>query len=63
VSDNPKAMRVSAKNGEPIAVTFDAKGELRKTMQVSVYVGDKLVKKKPFEIRAGEKKEVPVPLE
>jgi tRNA A-37 threonylcarbamoyl transferase component Bud32 len=60
-TENPKAM--PAKNGDPTAVPFDAaKGESKKSMQVSVYVGQK-VTKKAFEIRAGEKKDVPVPLE
>jgi serine/threonine-protein kinase len=62
--DSPGAMKpVSAKNGEPLQIRFDAKGEPRKTMQVSVYMGDKTVRQ-TFEIRAGEmNKEVRVPLE
>jgi serine/threonine-protein kinase len=64
LGDNPSAMKpLAAKNGEPVFIPFDAKGEMRKTMQVSVYPPDKPVTKTRFEISAGEKKEVPVPLE
>jgi hypothetical protein len=63
LGDNPKARVVSAKNGEPTSIPFDAQGSLRKTMQVSVYPPDKPVTKKQFEIGAGEKVEVPVPLD
>jgi len=64
LGDNPGAMKpVSAKNGDPVAIRFDAKDQVRKTMQVSVYMGDKTVRQ-TFEIRAGEtNKEVRVPLE
>jgi hypothetical protein len=54
---------VSVKNGETVQIPFDAQGGLRKTMQVSVYPPDKPVTKTKFEIGAGEKIEVPVPLE
>jgi tRNA A-37 threonylcarbamoyl transferase component Bud32 len=64
LGDNPKAMKpVPAKNGEPVPISFDAPGSLRKTMQVSVYPPDRPVTKTEFEISAGEKKEVPVSLE
>jgi tetratricopeptide (TPR) repeat protein len=64
LGDGPGAMKpVPAKNGEAVPIRFDAKGDLRKTMQVSVYMGDKTVRQ-TFEIRAGEmNKVVPVPLE
>jgi hypothetical protein len=64
LGDSPGAMQpLPAKNGDPVPIRFDANGELRKTMQVSVYVPDRPVTKKVFEIGAGEKKDVPVPLE
>jgi tRNA A-37 threonylcarbamoyl transferase component Bud32 len=64
LGDGPGAMRpIAAKNGDPVPIRFDAKSEVRKTMQVSVYMGDKTVRQ-TFELRAGEKdKEVRVPLE
>jgi tRNA A-37 threonylcarbamoyl transferase component Bud32 len=65
VGDSPKAMKpMPVKNGEQVAVPFDAKGSLRKSMQVSVYVGDKPVKRSEVvEIGPGEKKVALVPVE
>jgi serine/threonine-protein kinase len=61
LGDGPKAMKPTpVKSGEQVAVPFDAKGELRKTMQISVYVGDKPVNKTDVEIVPGDKKDVPV---
>jgi len=63
LSDSPNPIKLSVKNGEPVPIPFDAKGELSKRMQVSVYSPGRPVTKTDFDIRAGQKKGVPVPLE
>jgi serine/threonine-protein kinase len=64
LGDNPNAMKpVSVKNSDSVIIPFDAKGELSKTMQVSVYSPGRPVIKTNFDIRAGQKKDVRVPLE
>jgi hypothetical protein len=63
LGDSPNPIKLSVKNGEPVPIPFDAKGEISKTIQVSVYSPGKPVTKKDFIIRAGDKKELPVPLE
>jgi hypothetical protein len=64
LAEDPKAASppIAVKNGEPVSIRFDAKGDPRKTMQVSVYMGDKTVRQ-TFDVRAGGKTEVTVPLE
>jgi hypothetical protein len=65
LDDSPRAMKpVPAKNGETVTIPFDATGELRKRVQVSVYLGDKTVKKSDVVVIApGEKRSVSVPLD
>jgi serine/threonine-protein kinase len=63
LGESPKPFRVAAVNhGDPVQIPFAAKGELQKQMQVSVYVGDKLMKRQNFWVRAGGKMDVRVPL-
>ncbi len=51
-SDRP----IPARFGEETLISFDAAGDLQKSLLVSVSVGDKVVKQEEVSLRAGEKK-------
>jgi hypothetical protein len=65
LGDGAKATKTTpVKNGEQIAVPFDAAGDLRKRVQVSVYVGDNPVKRSEVvNIGPGEKQVATVRVE
>jgi hypothetical protein len=64
VPESPAGLRAQLTPGEELPIPFDAKGELRKTLEVSVYVeGRALPVKKTVEIKPGQKKILEVPLD
>jgi tRNA A-37 threonylcarbamoyl transferase component Bud32 len=65
VGDSPSPMKpMSLKNGETAVIKFDAAVGLRKRLQVSVYVGEKTVKKSEVKtIVPGDKETVSVTLD
>jgi hypothetical protein len=60
--DNPNAKLMSVRAGEEVMISFDPRGELRKSLEISVFVGSRIVKK-VVDIGAGERMPVSIALD